>query len=456
MFVIEYEQYGVEKKTVSTDVKDVRDIILGITNNSRTADEAYEWVCNASFGDGFANQKYKFEIVCIYDETHTYMPEDSRNQQPDLFCNKKKLQVIADEITKQTGIKNAFAGKCNDSLTWNFNIGSSYMTNSAGKNLYFALNKSDGQEICTVSGVNHTDFINKVCTVIKRLNTHKSAGDLTGYLKKISASTGVAITYCSREHNTDIYELTIGKSFITHNIATNTYTLEMLHSDYNRMLPTYTTDDLMKFVKFVLNSIRDAKNKFPYEHVETLERIAGAISKQIGIDYRYGGEMLGSLMFMSDNSFICNVGSAKIRFSLTIPVVNKVINVYGDAHKTDKFIEDVVAEVKKVGLDTKKKVYLAPNKDVINKILWLESYNKTNTIEIYRDNCWWATVEVIGNRGLRYWVGYEDKRDGKTGGDLFVIYDFETQRYGCEVVPTKAVVNKIFSVHRALLKARAK
>ena len=87
MFIIEYEQYGFPQRIISQDVKDVRDIIVGIANDINTEDEAYKWVCNAHFGDNFVNQKYKFVIRCVYNENSVYLPGDSRNKQPDIFMN---------------------------------------------------------------------------------------------------------------------------------------------------------------------------------------------------------------------------------------------------------------------------------------------------------------------------------------------------------------------------------
>ena len=181
MFIIEYEQYGFPQRIISQDVKDVRDIIVGIANDINTEDEAYKWVCNAHFGDNFVNQKYKFVIRCVYNENSVYLPGDSRNKQPDIFRNQRKLQVIANEITKQTGIKNEFIGEDNDSLTWDFALGVSYMKNMNGQGLYFALNDDSGKEICTVKDVNGKEFIRKTVTVIKRFiqSRNKSTGKET-------------------------------------------------------------------------------------------------------------------------------------------------------------------------------------------------------------------------------------------------------------------------------------
>ena len=179
MFIIEYEKYGHNQKLISTDVKDVSDIIAGIANNIKTEVEAYNWVCNAHFGDNFVNQKYKFAIKCVYDENNIYPPNDIRNKQPDFFRDKRKLQVVADEITRQTGIDNEFIGEDNDSLTWDFATGVSYMKNNGGKGLYFALNDDNGVEICDIVETDVKEFIRKTVTVIKRREMSKNKAIIT-------------------------------------------------------------------------------------------------------------------------------------------------------------------------------------------------------------------------------------------------------------------------------------
>lgn len=185
MFVIEYEKYGYNQKLISTDVKDVRDIVIGIANDKRIEDEAYNWVCNAHFGDNFVNQKYKFMIKCVYNENSVYLPGDSRNKQPDIFRNQRKLQVIADEITKQTGVANKFIGKNNDSLTWDFALGVSYMKNMNGQSLQFVLNDDSGKEICNVREVNGAEFIRKTVNVIKRFQMSRG---LNASIKEVNGS----------------------------------------------------------------------------------------------------------------------------------------------------------------------------------------------------------------------------------------------------------------------------
>lgn len=446
MFKVEYEYLGSTKTKTLNDTKDIMDLIFGICSNVKAALEAYDWANQASFGTGFVNQKYKFTIKCF---NELYMD----------FSDMKEMQKVADRISEITGVKNTYVGVAGGSLTWKFEIGTSLLKNNSSKGLLFILKDKDKQEICRVEELDRDVFIKKVVTVIKRFNSSKRSStkeSLRNYIKCVEDSTGVSINYCGTDGNKEIYNISIGNSYMTFDKCSNTYTLYMIHSDSSEITGVYSTDDLKKFMQVVLMNIREAKKKYPYEHEEFLKVLVDEISDKIGIKYKYNGVVLGSLTFSNDNSFICNVGGDKIRFSLTVPKLNRIINIYGDALKHKEFVNDVVKEVKKVKeAETRKsKVYLAPNKEVVSKALWLESYNKVGTIEIYRDSCWWAHIEVQGNRCIRTWVGYEDKRDGKTNGGLLTIYDIENQKYGCDFKPKKAVLDKIFSVHRALIKCR--
>lgn len=43
--------------------------------------------------------------------------------------------------------------------------------------------------------------------------------------------------------------------------------------------------------------------------------------------------------------------------------------------------------------------------------------------EIYNDGCWTVCVELHPNGIIRFWAGYEDKRDGRSGGTFCTCYD---------------------------------
>ena len=65
MFRITDLTYGPSKPIISNDVKDVRDIILSITNSEVEADLAYQAVCGMTFGGNYGAPDFKIE--CIHD-----------------------------------------------------------------------------------------------------------------------------------------------------------------------------------------------------------------------------------------------------------------------------------------------------------------------------------------------------------------------------------------------------
>lgn len=171
MFKIEYEEYGVRRQPIITqDCKDVVQILINIANDEKVEKEAYDWCCNAHWGDNFVNQKYKFSIKCIYDEKHVLKPgtEGSKlNRSSNPFMDEVKLQKIADVISKRTGYANEFIGIDNDSLTWDFAYGVSYMKNNNGKGLYFALNDDIGKELTDILDTDAHRFVDRVVNAFK-------------------------------------------------------------------------------------------------------------------------------------------------------------------------------------------------------------------------------------------------------------------------------------------------
>lgn len=171
MFKIEYEENGrVRHPIFSNDIKDVGQILINIANDERVENEAMYWCGNASFGDKFRNTEYRFKITCVYDEKHVFKPgtpefKPNRNSNP--FKDEVKLQKVADVITKRTGYANEFIGSDNDSLTWDFAYGVSYMKNNNGRGLYFALNDDTGKELTDILDTDVNRFIERVVNAFK-------------------------------------------------------------------------------------------------------------------------------------------------------------------------------------------------------------------------------------------------------------------------------------------------
>lgn len=194
MFIVAYEQYGSKHKTTTQDIRDLVDIMIGVVNNEKIENDVYNWASNATFGDTYLNQVHRFAIKCVYNTTSVYRPGDDRNKNPNIFKDQKILQRIANEITKQTGVENEFIGEDNDSLTWDFDTGISYMKNKAGNGLYFALNDDNGKEICEVMDNNTDEFIRKTVTVIKRREKSNVNRQLNGSSKVIKSNLSIKQT----------------------------------------------------------------------------------------------------------------------------------------------------------------------------------------------------------------------------------------------------------------------
>lgn len=63
---------------VCNDVKDLRDIVLGITDDDAIADAVYNAVCNMTFGDSYILSPY-LAIDCVHDhEVQNKLAENQR------------------------------------------------------------------------------------------------------------------------------------------------------------------------------------------------------------------------------------------------------------------------------------------------------------------------------------------------------------------------------------------
>lgn len=206
MFKIEYEENGrIQRPIFSQDIRDVGQILINIANDEQAENEAMQWCSNASFGDNFVNQKYKFSIQCVYDEKHTFRPgtaEFKPNRSNNPFKDEVKLQKLADVISKRTGYANAFIGYDNDSLTWDFAYGVSYMKNNNGKGLYFVLNDDSGKELTDILDTDANRFVERVIEAF-RVYT-KSAVRQPNNSSSLSIKNGKTVRFRTTVENKDI------------------------------------------------------------------------------------------------------------------------------------------------------------------------------------------------------------------------------------------------------------
>ena len=96
-------------------------------------------------------------------------------------------------------------------------------------------------------------------------------------------------------------------------------------------------------------------------------------------------------------------------------------------------------------------------KEVVNSIKKAEADRKEWHGRVYEDNCWWADVERHPYGQIRFWVGFEDKRSGKSRASIVTLAYLNNNgelRYCTDGIQIKQVVwNKIQSTAKALIKA---
>ena len=95
-------------------------------------------------------------------------PYNELNIKNPFFEHKCFLQDVADKISERTGIRNEFSGICCNSLTWDFDLGISYMTNCDGNGLYFSLIDEKGYEIWSIATTNVNKFIKETTDILEK------------------------------------------------------------------------------------------------------------------------------------------------------------------------------------------------------------------------------------------------------------------------------------------------
>lgn len=209
MFRIDYEIKGqLQQPIFSSDIKDVGQILINIANDEQAENEAMEWCGQANWGDNFVNQKYRFSIKCVYDEKHVLKPGtpgSKLNRSSNKFMDEEFLQKIANVISKKTGCSNNYAGCDNDSLTWDFDCGLSYMKNNNGNGMYFAIVSKYGKEIETILDTDVDRFIERVVKGLKNyIKLLKRIDRENSLTIKTTVKNGVKVKFATAVENRDI------------------------------------------------------------------------------------------------------------------------------------------------------------------------------------------------------------------------------------------------------------
>lgn len=123
-----------------------------------------------------------------------------------------------------------------------------------------------------------------------------------------------------------------------------------------------------------------------------------------------------------------------------------------------KFIEratNVIVKAKSIIKEPESKNF-TKTKDVVNMIKKANELKSEWHGRIYNDGCWWVDIERHPYGQIRFWVGFEDKRNGNSRASIVTLAYLNKQgelRYCTDGIQIKPVVwKKIQSVAKALIK----
>lgn len=129
MFKLSYLQYGNTFASSYDDINDLRDALINIVNDEKEEELAYNWCCKADFGDKLERSLYVIECIS---ETEL----------------QKLGQQVANQITKDTGIKNRFRGIRDNELIWEFNYKTTTMSLSIVNDRFYFITQSSNFSGC--------------------------------------------------------------------------------------------------------------------------------------------------------------------------------------------------------------------------------------------------------------------------------------------------------------------
>lgn len=348
------------------DIKDIGQALINLVDNEKEEQSAMNWCGRAHWGDKVVRQQFGYKLECFNEEQL-----------------KADIQAVADEISKHCGVANSFVGWDNDALTWDFNIGATYMKFHDNYGYYMTVNTYDvngsPKNVWEFTSKNKKNFIEECVKAltkygnkqVKNMNTNKRS-----------------VVETNNNQNKGIYKLVIHKVMNSEPIISKEYSDDRhgLHSIHC---------DIISFAKH--NNIPMEYSDMLLDKVDTLKK--GNYEQLI-------------------------VGYFTVSMSRT---EGKTIN------KNTLTAKEVVNAIKKADADGK------------------EWHGR-----IYEDNCWWADLESNPNGQIVFWVGFEDKRSGKSKASIVTLAYLNNKgdlRYCTDGIQIKqAVWNKIQSVAKALIK----
>lgn len=277
-------------------------------------------------------------------------------------------------------------------------------------------------------------------------------------VNKIANSAGVPCKFIGLIDNRNMWDFELGLVSLWHDIVSGQWTLSPMRSNgvyACKPIIEMSTNMLMPKAIKVLAVM---KEKYIYEIHNILHTVANKISEKTGISNEWVGEENGSLVikFHSGQSYMHNMHGEGLRFVYK-DSNGKEIFSYSTKHGARTFIKEVAERISKVQGNKKATTVSIKQKSIKNEDILKEvrDNNKLITLRIYEDNCWWLDIEKTYNKNFRVWVGFEDKRSGKSRASIVSLYRTSTGdiQYSTDgIILKKAVANKLISTVKFLMK----
>lgn len=284
-------------------------------------------------------------------------------------------------------------------------------------------------------------------------DTTNSNFDKNTVITKISNTVNLPINFNKMLGHVEVWNIGLGISVITYDNISNNWKLEIRRSNEQLAWPIIAETSANMFMPKAIKALTEIKNKYKFEQHELLQKIANRITEKTGIQNDFIGEDNGSLTwdFGFGTSFMKNCAGNALYFACNDNNGKEIfdIKISGSPYK---FVDEVSNKLNKLkGTTTKNKQKSVRNEDILKKIK--ETQGETH-LRIYEDNCWWLDIEKHPYGHIRFWVGFEDKRNGKSRASLVSLSG--TAATGLKhctdgIILKKAVQEKLYSTAKYLI-----
>lgn len=272
----------------------------------------------------------------------------------------------------------------------------------------------------------------------------------------IAARTDVETVYIGMRDYSLTWRFLFMEGLFNANLANNIikyvmYTDREIGDEYH----AYTKSEVNNFINKVVNQININKKKYKFEDKKLLQSIADEITNKSGVGHTFIGYDNQSLTwdFDYETSYMKNNEGKGLYFAINDSEGRELFDIKTQNKK--EFITKVASKLKqitgnKVKSTTRVNVVMS-NQSIVNAMKQAQKAGEEYHTRIYDDGCWWIDIERHPYGQIRFWVGFEDKRNGSTNGSICSI-----NHLGIPVADFKvkeSVKNKVLSSYKALVKA---